>query len=91
MNVNGTLSVYGSSYNKASKTVKIYSNHDTDVDCYVVSYAENGTLDGIKKEHCSLKADEISTIDISSLNIAENDSIKIFLWDNNLTPVEITN
>ena len=89
--VNGTLSVYGSSYNKASKTVKIYSNHDTDVDCYVVSYAENGTLDGIKKEHCSLKADEISTIDISSLNIAENDSIKIFLWDNNLTPVEITN
>ena len=86
--VNGTLSVYGSSYNKASKTVKIYSNHDTDVDCYVVSYAENGTLDGIKKEHCSLKADEISTIDISSLNIAENDSIKIFLWDNNLTPVE---
>lgn len=85
--VNGTLSVYGSSYNKASKTVKIYSNHDTDVDCYVVSYAENGTLDGIKKEHCSLKADEISTIDISSLNIAENDSIKIFLWDNNLTPV----
>ncbi len=89
--VNDTLSVYGSSYNKASKTVKIYSNHDTDVDCYVVSYAENGTLDGIKKEHCSLKADEISTIDISSLNIAENDSIKIFLWDNNLTPVEITN
>ena len=89
--VNGTLSVYGSSYNKASKTVKIYSNHDTDVDCYVVSYAENGTLDGIKKEHCSLKADEISTIDISSLNIAENDSIKIFLSDNNLTPVEITN
>ena len=89
--VNGTLSVYGSSYNKASKTVKIYSNHDTDVDCYVVSYAENGTLDGIKKEHCSLKADEISTIDISSLNIAENDSIKIFLWDNNLTPDEITN
>ena len=89
--VNGTLSVYGSSYNKASKTVKIYSNHDTDVDCYVVSYAENGTLDGIKKEHCSLKADEISTIDISSLNIAENDSIKIFLWDNNLTPAEITN
>ena len=89
--VNGTLSIYGSSYNKASKTVKIYSNHDTDVDCYVVSYAENGTLDGIKKEHCSLKADEISTIDISSLNIAENDSIKIFLWDNNLTPVEITN
>ena len=89
--VNGTLSVYGSSYNKASNTVKIYSNHDTDVDCYVVSYAENGTLDGIKKEHCSLKADEISTIDISSLNIAENDSIKIFLWDNNLTPVEITN
>lgn len=89
--VNGTLSVYDSSYNKASKTVKIYSNHDTDVDCYVVSYAENGTLDGIKKEHCSLKADEISTIDISSLNIAENDSIKIFLWDNNLTPVEITN
>ena len=89
--VNGTLSVYGSSYNKASKTVKIYSNHDTDVDCYVVSYAENGTLDGIKKEHCSLKADKISTIDISSLNIAENDSIKIFLWDNNLTPVEITN
>lgn len=89
--VNGTLSVYGSSYNKASKTVKIYSNHDTDVDCYVVSYAENGTLDGIKKEHCSLKADEISTFDISSLNIAENDSIKIFLWDNNLTPVEITN
>ena len=89
--VNGTLSVYGSSYNKASKTVKIYSNHDTDVDCYVVSYAENGTLDCIKKEHCSLKADEISTIDISSLNIAENDSIKIFLWDNNLTPVEITN
>lgn len=89
--VNGTLSVYGSSYNKASKTVKIYSNHDTDVDCCVVSYAENGTLDGIKKEHCSLKADEISTIDISSLNIAENDSIKIFLWDNNLTPVEITN
>lgn len=89
--VNGTLSVYGSSYNIASKTVKIYSNHDTDVDCYVVSYAENGTLDGIKKEHCSLKADEISTIDISSLNIAENDSIKIFLWDNNLTPVEITN
>ena len=89
--VNGTLSVYGSSYNKASKTVKIYSNHDTDVDCYVVSYAENGTLDGIKKEHCSFKADEISTIDISSLNIAENDSIKIFLWDNNLTPVEITN
>lgn len=89
--VNGTLSVYGSSYNKASKTVKIYSNHDTDVDCYVVSYAENGTLDGIKKEHCSLKADEISTIDISSLNIAENDSIKIFLWDNNLTPIEITN
>ena len=89
--VNGTLSVYGSSYNKASKTVKIYSNHDTDVDCYVVSYAENGTLDGIKKEHCSLKADEISTIDISSLNIAENDSIKIFLWDNNLTPVDITN
>lgn len=82
--VNGTLSVYGSSYNKASKTVKIYSNHDTDVDCYVVSYAENGTLDGIKKEHCSLKADEISTIDISSLNIAENDSIKIFLWDNKL-------
>ena len=89
--VNGTLSVYGSSYNKASKTVKIYSNHDTDVDCYVVSYAENGTLDGIKKEHCSLKADEISTIDISSLKISENDSIKIFLWDNNLTPVEITN
>ena len=89
--VNGTLSVYGSSYNKASKTVKIYSNHDTDVDCYVVSDAENGTRDGIKKEHCSLKADEISTIDISSLNIAENDSIKIFLWDNNLTPVEITN
>ena len=89
--VNGTLSVYGSSYNKASKTVKIYSNHDTDVDCYVVSYADIGTLDGIKKEHSSLKADEISTIDISSLNIAENDSIKIFLWDNNLTPVEITN
>lgn len=89
--VNGTLSVYGSSYNKASKTVKIYSNHDTDVDCYVVSYAENGTLDGIKKEHCSLKADKISTIDISSLKISENDSIKIFLWDNNLTPVEITN
>lgn len=89
--VNGTLSVYGSSYNKASKTVKIYSNHDPDVDCYVVSYAENGTLDGIKKEHCSLKADKISTIDISSLKISENDSIKIFLWDNNLTPVEITN
>lgn len=89
--VNGTLSVYGSSYNKASKTVKIYSNHDTDIDCYIVSYAENGTLDGIKKEHCSLKADKISTIDISSLKISENDSIKIFLWDNNLTPVEITN
>ena len=89
--VNGTLSIYGSSYNKTSKTVKIYSKYDTDIDCYIVSYAENGTLDGIKKEHCSLKADKISTIDISSLNIAENDSIKIFLWDNNLTPVEITN
>lgn len=85
--VNGTLSIYGSSYNKTSKTVKIYSKYD----CYIVSYAENGTLDGIKKEHCSLKADKISTIDISSLKISENDSIKIFLWDNNLTPVEITN
>ena len=70
---------------------KIYSKYDTDIDCYIVSYAENGTLDGIKKEHCSLKADKISTIDISSLKISENDSIKIFLWDNNLTPVEITN
>ena len=89
--VNGTLSIYGSSYNKTSKTVKIYSKYDTDIDCYIVSYAENGTLDGIKKEHCSLKADKISTIDISSLKISENDSIKIFLWDNNLTPVEITN
>lgn len=89
--VNGTLSIYGSSYNKTSKTVKIYSKYDTDIDCYIVSYAENGTLDGIKKEHCSLKADKISTIDISSLKISENDSIKIFLWDNNLTPVKITN
>ena len=89
--VNGTLSIYGSSYNKTSKTVKIYSKYDTDIDCYIVSYAENGTLDGIKKEHCSLKADKISTIDISSLKISENDSIKRFLWDNNLTPVEITN
>ncbi len=50
--VNGTLSIYGSSYNKTSKTVKIYSKYDTDIDCYIVSYAENGTLDGIKKEHC---------------------------------------
>lgn len=53
--VNGTLSVYGSSYNKTSKTVKIYSKYDTDIDCYIVSYAENGTLDGIKKSIVLLK------------------------------------
>lgn len=88
--VNGTLSVYGSSYDKATKTVKLYPKYDTDINCYVASYKEQGILDGIKKELCSLKADELSTIDVSSSITSETDNVKIFLWDTNLTPIEIT-